>query len=97
MSLGTSMREQAMIPRKNQEEQIVESRRPATMAAQALGWIDESTKALIPPVHPSTTFIRDPDNQYRTGYWRARCRAAIFHPGVQLRRSRSKSLVVFSY
>jgi cystathionine gamma-synthase len=41
---------------------------PATMAAQALGWIDESTKALIPPVQPSTTFIRDPDNQYRTGF-----------------------------
>src|SRR3984957_6695122 len=41
---------------------------PATMAAQALGWIDESTKALIPPVHPSTTFVRDPDNQYRTGF-----------------------------
>ncbi len=41
---------------------------PATMAAQALGWIDESTKGLIPAVHPSTTFIRDPDNQYRTGF-----------------------------
>ncbi len=38
------------------------------MAAQALGWIDEHTKALIPPVHPATTFIRDPDNQYRSGY-----------------------------
>src|SRR6516165_10318949 len=38
------------------------------MAAQALGWIDESTKALIPAVHPATTFIRDPDNQYRAGY-----------------------------
>ena len=46
----------------------MESRHPATMAAQALGWIDESTKALIPPVHPATTFIRDPDNQYRAGY-----------------------------
>jgi cystathionine gamma-synthase len=46
----------------------VESRHPATMAAQALGWIDEQTKALIPPVHPATTFIRDPDNQYRAGY-----------------------------
>jgi cystathionine gamma-synthase len=46
----------------------VESRHPATMAAQALGWIDEQTKALIPPLHPSTTFIRDPDNQYRAGY-----------------------------
>jgi cystathionine gamma-synthase len=46
----------------------VESRHPATMAAQALGWIDETTKALIPPVHPATTFIRDPDNQYRAGF-----------------------------
>jgi len=46
----------------------VESRHPATLAAQALGWIDPSTKALIPPVHPSTTFIRDPDNQYRSGF-----------------------------
>jgi cystathionine gamma-synthase len=46
----------------------LESRHPATMAAQALGWIDEQTKALVPPVHPATTFIRDPDNQYRAGY-----------------------------
>src|SRR5258708_12235064 len=50
------------------KEQILESRHPATMAAQALGWIDEHTKALIPPLHPATTFIRDPDNQYRSGY-----------------------------
>jgi cystathionine gamma-synthase len=46
----------------------VESRHKATMAAQALGWIDERTKALIPPVHLATTFIRDADNQYRAGY-----------------------------
>ena len=46
----------------------MQSRHPATMAAQALGWIDESTKALIPPVHVATTFIRDPDNQYRAGF-----------------------------
>jgi cystathionine gamma-synthase len=46
----------------------VESRHPATMAAQALGFIDETTKALIPPVHPATTFVRDPDNQYRAGF-----------------------------
>jgi cystathionine gamma-synthase len=41
--------------------------KPATVAAQALGWIDEQTKALVPPLHPSSTFIRDPDNQYRSG------------------------------
>src|SRR5579864_5749242 len=59
-------------PCKNQEEQTVESRHPATMAAQALGWTDQSTKALIPPVHPSTTFVRDADNQYRAGFSYAR-------------------------
>ena len=46
----------------------MESRHPATIAAQALGWIDDTTKAVIPPIHPSTTFVRDPDNQYRAGY-----------------------------
>jgi len=45
----------------------VDSRHPATITAQALGWIDESTQALVPPVYLTTTFIRDPDNQYRTG------------------------------
>jgi cystathionine gamma-synthase len=42
--------------------------RKATLAAQGLGWIDEATKAIIPPVYFATTYIRDPDNQYRTGY-----------------------------
>jgi cystathionine gamma-synthase len=41
--------------------------KPATRAAQALGWIDEPTRAVIPPLHPATTFLRDPDNQYRSG------------------------------
>ena len=27
-----------------------------------------ATKAVVPPLHVATTFIRDPDNQYRTGY-----------------------------
>ena len=40
---------------------------PQTLAAQALGWIDEATKAVIPPIHFATTYIRDPDNQYRSG------------------------------
>jgi len=38
-----------------------------TLAAQALGRIDETTRALVPPIHVATTFIRDPDNQYRSG------------------------------
>jgi cystathionine gamma-synthase len=40
---------------------------PQTVAAQALGWIDETTKAIVGAIHPSTTYIRDPDNQYRNG------------------------------
>jgi len=38
-----------------------------TRLAQALGRIDEPTRAVVPPIHLATTFIRDPDNQYRSG------------------------------
>jgi cystathionine gamma-synthase len=41
---------------------------PRTLAAQALGAIEPATKAVVPPVHVATTFIRDPDNQYRAGF-----------------------------
>ncbi len=42
--------------------------KPATIAAQAGGIIDDETGAVVPPIHVATTFIRDPDNQYRKGY-----------------------------
>jgi cystathionine gamma-synthase len=42
--------------------------KPRTLAAQALGSIEPSTKAIVPPVHLATTFIRDADNQYRAGF-----------------------------
>jgi cystathionine gamma-synthase len=42
--------------------------KPRTIAAQALGAIEPETKGVALPIHLSTTFIRDPDNQYRTGY-----------------------------
>ena len=38
-----------------------------TLVAQALGHVDEATRAVVPPIHIATTFIRDPDNQYRSG------------------------------
>jgi cystathionine gamma-synthase len=41
--------------------------RPETISAQALGWIDERTRAITPPIHVSSTYLRDPDNQYRSG------------------------------
>ena len=40
---------------------------PETVAAQALGWVDDATKAISPPIHTSTTYVRDEDNQYRNG------------------------------
>lgn len=36
--------------------------------AQALGRTDEATRAVVPPIHVSTTFIRDPDNLYSSGF-----------------------------
>src|ERR1700735_5683560 len=40
---------------------------PRTLAAQALGTVDERTRAIVPPIHLATTFERDPDNLYRSG------------------------------
>lgn len=40
---------------------------PATLAAQGLGFIEPITKAIVQPIHVSTTFERDPDNQYSAG------------------------------
>lgn len=40
---------------------------PQTIAAQGLGWIDETTRAISPPVHVSSTYLRDADNLYRSG------------------------------
>ena len=42
--------------------------KPETVAAQAGGHEDPATGAIVPAVHLATTFIRDPDNQYRRGY-----------------------------
>ena len=42
--------------------------KPRTIAAQALGLVEPTTKAVVPPLHLATTFVRDPDNQYRSGY-----------------------------
>ena len=41
---------------------------PATLAAQAQGQPDPATGALIPPLYATTTYLRDPDNQYRRGW-----------------------------
>ena len=40
---------------------------PASLAAQGLGWIEPTTKAIVSPIHVSSTFLRDEDNQFRSG------------------------------
>ncbi len=38
-----------------------------SLAAQALGKVDDVTRALVPPLHLSTTYERDGDGGYRSG------------------------------
>jgi len=40
---------------------------PATLAAQALGFVDGATGAVVPPIHPSTTYARTEDNRPISG------------------------------
>lgn len=41
--------------------------KPETLAAQALGWLEEPFKGLAPPIHPATTYEREADGSYPTG------------------------------
>ncbi|MGD0864201.1 MAG: PLP-dependent aspartate aminotransferase family protein [Rhizomicrobium sp.] len=45
---------------------------PATLAAQGLGWVDEESRAISPDLQTSSTYLRDADNQYRSGRTYAR-------------------------
>ncbi len=45
----------------------MKNQKPETIAAQALGWIDDQTKEIVGQIHTSTTYIRDADNEYRSG------------------------------
>lgn len=40
---------------------------PETVTAQALGWLEESHKGVIPGIFPSTTYERDADGAYPSG------------------------------
>ena len=41
---------------------------PRTLAAQAMGHVDTETRAIVPPIHVATTFLRDTDNGYSSGF-----------------------------
>jgi cystathionine gamma-synthase len=44
--------------------------RAESLAAQALGWVDEKTQAITPPIHMSSTFLRTPDYGNERAYIR---------------------------
>jgi cystathionine gamma-synthase len=39
-----------------------------SLTAQALGHVDPITKAIVPPIHVATTYLRDEDNGYSSGF-----------------------------
>jgi cystathionine gamma-synthase len=49
---------------------VSEEARPkrATLAAQALGWVEPRFRALVPPIHPSTSYARDATGAYPGGH-----------------------------
>ncbi|HEY0834952.1 MAG TPA: aminotransferase class V-fold PLP-dependent enzyme [Azospirillum sp.] len=57
--------------------------RPETIAAGALGHEDPATGAIIPPIHPATTYLRDPDNGYARGRVYARADNPTFDTAAQ--------------
>src|SRR5262245_37878065 len=46
---------------------------PETLAAQALGRVDQATGSIIPPLYPSTTYERGADLSYAHGRVYSRC------------------------
>jgi cystathionine gamma-synthase len=49
-------------------KQALPGAHPQTLAAQALGHVDPTTHGVVPPIHVATTYLRDPDNAYSTGF-----------------------------
>ena len=41
---------------------------PATLAAQALGLVDPTTRSVVPPIYPSVPYERAPDGSYPGGH-----------------------------
>ncbi|HET7333969.1 MAG TPA: PLP-dependent aspartate aminotransferase family protein [Rhizomicrobium sp.] len=41
--------------------------KPESLAAQSLGWVEAGTGAISPSIAMSSTYLRDADNQYRSG------------------------------
>ena len=50
------------------DDQTRQPLKARTLLAQAMGAGDPVTKALVPPIHMSATYLRDADNGYSGGY-----------------------------
>jgi cystathionine gamma-synthase len=50
------------------DDQTRQPLKARTLLAQAMGAGDAVTKALVPPIHMSATYLRDADNGYSSGY-----------------------------
>jgi len=55
-----------------------------SLTAQALGGVDSETRAIIAPIHTATTYVRDPDNQFRSGRIYGRPDNPTFNPAENL-------------
>jgi len=58
--------------------------RASTKAVQALGRIDETTRGVVPPLHVATTFVRDADNSYTSGFVYGRPDNATVREGEEI-------------
>ena len=57
---------------------------PETLAAQAMGAVDSETGALVPPLHPATTYEMHPDGSLRDGRAYTRADNPTYDPAEQL-------------
>ena len=55
-----------------------------TLAAQAMGAVDSETGALVPPLHPATTYEMHPDGSLRDGRAYTRADNPTYDPAEQL-------------
>ncbi len=58
--------------------------KPESRAAQGIDSVDPSTRALVPPIHPSTTFERAPDGSYPGSFEYSRADNPTYDPPERL-------------
>jgi cystathionine gamma-synthase len=77
---------------------LPDSLKPATAAAQALGFLDPATGAFVPPIQPATTYERDAENKLLAGRLYSRADNPTYDPAeaVLTRLEAGAASAVFS-